>query len=431
MTRPTDEIRARPSAAAPALPRIAWIEEARIEEARFDGASTHSLSGLARGARRRADRGPSPSDAELDCLARLLAPPHPQSLMSQADGFMATWGSRSSRSALLDHLPRGSNPSAAAFVAFLGCTAAALTLSPYFLQCLPHDFASDGSLRAPESFAGMSGSLPRGDREMRKSVVSGVVAGAIASGVIGGVAAPAHAQDAVQWRVEDGGNGHWYQWTSWGQFASTSEAVQFAEARGAYLATLTTANEEGFVQANAVAGSCSFTAGSEALIGLLQDEGAGEPSGGWRWITNEPLIYSNWRASEPSNSGSVEHIGFLNRSGGWNDGGTVLGCAHAAIIEWSADCNSDGLVDFGQIRAGELDDANANNIPDCCEQGLTCFCPADIDGNSVVDAIDLAIVIGYWGTNGGKEYPQADIDRSGDIDAADLAALLGAWGPCE
>jgi hypothetical protein len=108
----------------------------------------------------------------------------------------------------------------------------------------------------------------------------------------------------------------------------------------------------------------------------------------------------------------------------------VLGCAHAAILEWSADCNADGLVDFGQIRAGELDDANANNIPDCCEQGVACFCP-DIDGNGTVDAIDLAIVIGYWGTNGGKEYPQADIDRSGDIDAADLAALLGAWGPCE
>jgi len=277
----------------------------------------------------------------------------------------------------------------------------------------------------------MSGSPPRGDREMRKSVVSGVVAGAIASGVIGGVAAPAHAQDAVQWRVEDGGNGHWYQWASWGQFASTHEAFLFAEARGAYLATLTTANEEGFVQANAIAGSCLFTAGSEALIGLLQDKGAGEPSGGWRWVTNETLIYSNWRASEPSNSGSGEDVGFLNRSGGWNDGGTVLGCAHAAILEWSADCNADGIVDFGQIRAGELDDANANNIPDCCEQGAACLCPSDIDGNGTVDAIDLAIVIGYWGTNGGKEYPQADIDRSGDIDAADLAALLGAWGPCE
>jgi hypothetical protein len=108
-----------------------------------------------------------------------------------------------------------------------------------------------------------------------------------------------------------------------------------------------------------------------------------------------------------------------------------VGIFRSAVFEWSADCNNDGIVDFGQIRAGELDDANANNIPDCCEQGVACLCPSDIDGNGTVDAIDLAIVIGYWGTNGGKEYPQADIDRSGDIDAADLAALLGAWGPCE
>ena len=43
-----------------------------------------------------------------------------------------------------------------------------------------------------------------------------------------------------------------------------------------------------------------------------------------------------------------------------------------AIIEWSADCNSDGIVDYGQIRAGELEDANGNNIPDCCEQSTSC-----------------------------------------------------------
>jgi hypothetical protein len=54
--------------------------------------------------------------------------------------------------------------------------------------------------------------------------------------------------------------------------------------------------------------------------------------------------------------------------------------------------------------------------------GWRCEATGDLDGNGTVDAIDLAIVIGYWGTSGGKEYPQADIDRSGDIDAADLAA---------
>ena len=117
--------------------------------------------------------------------------------------------------------------------------------------------------------------------------------------------------------------------------------------------------------------------------------------------------------------------GDLDDLGGW-------GCdlSLQAIIEWSADCNSDGIVDFGQIRAGELEDANTNNIPDCCEQGVACNCPADLDGNGNVDAVDLAVILSKWGTNGGKDYPQADVDGSGEIDGADLATVLSNWGPC-
>jgi len=273
---------------------------------------------------------------------------------------------------------------------------------------------------------------------MRKSVVSGVVAGAIASGVIGGVAAPAHAQDAVQWRVEDGGNGHWYaihnDYTNWTNARSQALAV------GADLASLATLEEWMWARAWLPSILHGY------LLGGRQLPNSKSPDEGWFWLTGEP-VQTEWMVMDDNPCGSsppgVEDmqqdflhtccegnpqgisLGDLDDFGGW-------GCdlALRSLFEWSADCNADGIVDFGQIRAGELDDANANNIPDCCEQGVACFCP-DIDGNGVVDAIDLAIVIGYWGTNGGKEYPQADIDRSGDIDAADLAALLGAWGPCE
>jgi hypothetical protein len=40
------------------------------------------------------------------------------------------------------------------------------------------------------------------------------------------------------------------------------------------------------------------------------------------------------------------------------------------VIEWSADCNNDGLVDYGQILSGQLADANANGIPDICESTI-------------------------------------------------------------
>jgi hypothetical protein len=48
--------------------------------------------------------------------------------------------------------------------------------------------------------------------------------------------------------------------------------------------------------------------------------------------------------------------------------------------------------------------------------------PADLDGNGTVDAADLGILLGGWGTRAG------DIDGDGTTDATDLALLLGAWG---
>jgi len=49
-----------------------------------------------------------------------------------------------------------------------------------------------------------------------------------------------------------------------------------------------------------------------------------------------------------------------------------------------ADCNGDGVVDYGQILAGELNDANGNNIPDCCEQGSEC--PGNLVANGGFEA---------------------------------------------
>ena len=51
-------------------------------------------------------------------------------------------------------------------------------------------------------------------------------------------------------------------------------------------------------------------------------------------------------------------------------------------------------------------------------------CPADLNDSGSVDANDLAILLGAWGTGGG------DVDGDGTTGAADLAVLLGAWGPC-
>jgi hypothetical protein len=253
----------------------------------------------------------------------------------------------------------------------------------------------------------------------------------MAIGVAAAMAGSATAQNAVQWRVQDGGNGHWYAWSSWGSFASSASAGSEASRRGAHLVTLTSAAEEAFVQGIAPSGSCQDLGHSEALIGAFQTPGSVEPSSGWRWVTGEAMVYTHWRPGEPNDSGGIENVGYLNRTGGWNDGtDTGLGCAHSAIFEWSADCNADGIVDYGQILAGELEDANANNIPDCCEDGTSCTpCAGDVDESGAVNGVDLAAVLNNWGTNGGK-YPRADINGDGTVDASDLAFVLSTWGAC-
>ena len=52
-------------------------------------------------------------------------------------------------------------------------------------------------------------------------------------------------------------------------------------------------------------------------------------------------------------------------------------------------------------------------------------CEADFTGDGVVDAADLAVLLGDWG-----QVSTDDLDHVGVIDGSDLAILLGAWGDC-
>ena len=50
--------------------------------------------------------------------------------------------------------------------------------------------------------------------------------------------------------------------------------------------------------------------------------------------------------------------------------------------------------------------------------------PGDVNGDGVVNGMDLAILLGAWGTS----VPAADLNHDGVINGSDLAILLGAWG---
>merc|ERR1712185_677016 len=124
---------------------------------------------------------------------------------------------------------------------------------------------------------------------------------------------------------------------------------QQAQDLGGYLASLTSAEENQFIvdryEENPL---------TRPWIGLRQTPGAAEPDGGWEWVNGEPFDYENWSKGEP-NGGPNENEANIwlydddpNRPiGTWND--YRVPYPDGGIIEWSADCNQDGIVDYGQI----------------------------------------------------------------------------------
>ena len=248
--------------------------------------------------------------------------------------------------------------------------------------------------------------------------------------------------DAAQWSSITGGNGHWYAVIpNSAERRSWDACSLYCQQRGGHLVSILSAAENNWVASFALQFNWAWVDhpdGFGPFLGGRQIDGTGEPLGEWTWASGERWSYANWNPGEPNNSGcgSVNGesvLAFTARSGVWNDLNAIpASCvgwlAPAFIIEWSADCNNDGIIDFGQIRAGELEDANGNNIPDCCEGGPSCNCPADIARDGVVNGIDLAAVLNNWGSPGGTF--DADVNGDGLVNGVDLAEVLNSWGPC-
>lgn len=141
----------------------------------------------------------------------------------------------------------------------------------------------------------------------------------------------------------------------------------------------------------------------------------------WRWYSN------NTGASPNADSMPVE---ISNNNGGtWVQLENVTENADAWVFK------SFKISDFvaptatmklrwraSDLGSGSLVEAG---VDDVSVTGFVCVAanPADINGDGVVDATDLALLLGSWGSNGA-----GDVNGDGTVDAADLALLLGAWG---
>ncbi|MEI7878766.1 MAG: hypothetical protein WCI96_12685, partial [Planctomycetota bacterium] len=238
------------------------------------------------------------------------------------------------------------------------------------LSIFPHSDAPHAWLLSPATFG-----LTQHEEEFRMrnlqnlAVVSSLAIGSFAS-----------AQNAVEWRVADGGNGHWYAAIENGANIHWIASRDAAVARGGHLATIGSAGE------NAVVSNLVIALGGNVFLGGYQIDPSASANVGWTWVDGSPWSYTNWNEGEPNDQGSPNESYLEMWGTTWSDTPVAgsLYQTHRYSVEWDADCNNDGIVDYGQILSGQLADANHNNIPDCCEQGsltegLVAYYP--LDGN--------------------------------------------------
>ena len=260
-----------------------------------------------------------------------------------------------------------------------------------------------------------------------------------------GVATPSSAEEAVQWRAEDGGNGHWYRLVPWSETPCIPNTdcwhdfKSHAESVGGHLVTFTSADELNWVYTRLVDRPEAWQGTIGPTIGLHQPTSSPnyvEPAGGWRWVDGTPMVFTNWGPGEPNDQLTqceCENWAYFGGTGNriptWFDGGD--GGSGTLLIEWDTDCNGDGIVDHGQILDGTFLDLDGNGMPDCCDEGRSCpgDCRTDLSGDGLTDSVDLGLILALWGTDG-RDLPQVDIDGNGLVDSADLGLVLGHWGPC-
>ena len=232
---------------------------------------------------------------------------------------------------------------------------------------------------------------------------------------------------AVQWRGEDGGNGHWYQAIPAVNFECWNTLKDDAEDLGGHLATITTPVEQTFV-ADYV-GPLYPVLGGSSIGGYqdINDPEYSEPGGAWKWVTGEPFDYTNWQPGEPGCCGPYEKQNWLDfnpGNGQWRDRFDCVTDSNNnfMIVEWSDDCNDDGIVDYGQVLDGSLGDLNNDGIPDVCN-----FNVGDLNLDGCVDGSDLATLLALWGLS---NPPVGDLNGDGIVAGQDLATLLANWEPC-
>ncbi|MBC8310607.1 MAG: hypothetical protein ISR75_06870 [Phycisphaerales bacterium] len=110
---------------------------------------------------------------------------------------------------------------------------------------------------------------------------------------------------AVQWSIEEGGNGHWYA-TVLTESLCWSDAKIAAEVLGGYLVTITSSNEQAFVASASDSTNWSWMGGQKVVSS-------------WQWVTGEEWNFTNWFPGEPNGDGNYLAKYYGANHPLWND----------------------------------------------------------------------------------------------------------------
>lgn len=136
--------------------------------------------------------------------------------------------------------------------------------------------------------------------------------------------------EVIEWKVSDGGNGHFYEMGrasdhTWTTNNDTVNTMQYLGSQG-HLLTITSSEENAFIYDNFGSGI------GGGLIWLGLTDVASE--GTFEWVTGEAFSYNNWRSGEPNNRGNEDYASFAGVDATWNDLKDNSGYGHYFVAEY-------------------------------------------------------------------------------------------------
>ncbi len=106
-----------------------------------------------------------------------------------------------------------------------------------------------------------------------------------------------------------------------------------------------------------------------------------------------------------------------------SNGGNISGATNATLT----------ITDVAEANEGSYDCVVTNGCGNDTSLAATLTvnpvpCAGDLNGDGLVDLVDLTTLLANFGTPSGAARAQGDLDGDGDVDLSDLATLLSQFG---